>query len=112
MATAAQIEACKAYMRVDGDGEDTLIASLCDAAEGSDASRLPAQRDGHGAGGAVRPGAVEPDAALLRPPGRGGNRSAPAAGAAPGHHAAEGGLHAHMRRAPGLPCGAACGALL
>lgn len=34
MATAAQIEACKAYMRVDGDGEDTLIASLCDAAEG------------------------------------------------------------------------------
>lgn len=34
MATAAQITACKAYMRVDGDGEDALIGGLCDAAAG------------------------------------------------------------------------------
>lgn len=34
MATEAQIAACKAYMRVDGDAEDALIVSLYDAAEG------------------------------------------------------------------------------
>ena len=34
MATEAQVTACKTYMRIDGNGEDTLIASLCDAAEG------------------------------------------------------------------------------
>lgn len=34
MATEAQVTACKAYMRIDGDADDALIASLCDAAEG------------------------------------------------------------------------------
>lgn len=34
MAGAIQLEACKAYMRVDGSEEDELIRSLCSAAEG------------------------------------------------------------------------------
>lgn len=34
MATAAQIAACKAYMRVDGDEDDALVGALCDAATG------------------------------------------------------------------------------
>ena len=32
MATEAQVAACKAYMRIDGDEDDKLIGQLCDAA--------------------------------------------------------------------------------
>ena len=32
MAAEAQVAACKAYMRIDGDEDDKLIGQLCDAA--------------------------------------------------------------------------------